>query len=414
VPTLDVQTDVLIVGAGPAGLAAAVELRRLGVGKVLVADREGKAGGIPRHCDHIGFGVRDLRRFMSGPAYARRYVQLAEKHCVDIRTETTITGWQNGTSLTATSPAGLATIQARAVVLATGSRERPRAARLVPGSRPQGVFTTGSLQNFVYVRHLPVGQRAVVIGAEHVSFSAVMTLKHAGADVAAMVTDLPRYQSFLQYRLVSADRYRVPIYTNMKITRIIGKPRVEAVELTHMLDGSIREIECDTVVFTGDWIPDYELAFYGGLALHTRSKLPQVNQRLQTSAKGVFAAGNLVHPAETADIAALSGRHVARSVTDYLGTGAWPADPSMPIEFGEPIYWISPGALVPGERAPLGRFMLRVTKLLPRSTIEVWQGDRRLWRQRCRQLVPNLPVYVSDRWLKDFRESGEPVRFDVR
>src|SRR5437660_8777606 len=115
----------------------------MGVGKVLVVDRERQAGGIPRHCDHIGFGVRDLRRFMGGPAYAARYVRMAEQRGVDIRTETTITGWQDGTTLTATGPDGLATIHAAAVVLATGSRERPRAARLVPGSRPQGVFTTG-------------------------------------------------------------------------------------------------------------------------------------------------------------------------------------------------------------------------------------------------------------------------------
>src|SRR5438309_692884 len=144
------ETDVLIVGAGPAGLAAAIELRRLGAGRVLVVDRETQAGGIPRHSNHVGFGIRDMRRFLTGPAYAARYVRLAEKYGVDIQTETTITGWQDAAHLTATSPAGLVTIQARAVVLATGCRERPRAARLIPGSRPPGIFTTGGLQNMVY------------------------------------------------------------------------------------------------------------------------------------------------------------------------------------------------------------------------------------------------------------------------
>src|SRR5258708_10649993 len=294
-----VVADVLIVGAGPAGLAAAIELRRLGVGKVLAVDRERQAGGIPRHSNHIGFGVADMHRFMTGPAYAARYVRLAEQHGVDLRTETTITHWQDGTYLSATSPDGLMTIEAKAVVLATGCRERPRAARLVPGSRPQGIFTTGMLQSVVYMQHQPVGKHSIVIGAEHVSISAVLTLKHAGADVVALVTDLPRHQTFFQYKIVSTDRYRVPIYTDMKLTRIIGHGRVEAVELTHVLDGSLRQIACDTVVFTGDWIPDYELAFYGGLINDPKSKAPSVNQRLQTSRKGVFAAATPHPPPQT-------------------------------------------------------------------------------------------------------------------
>ena len=387
-----IQADVLIVGGGPAGLAAAAELRRLGAGRVLVGDREKEAGGIPRHSNHIGFGIRDMHRFLSGPAYAARYVRLAEKQGVDILTETTITGWQGSACLTATAPNGLSVIQAKAVILATGCRDRPRSARLIPGSRPSGVLTTGALQNFVYLHHQKVGNRAVVVGADHVGFSAVMTLKHAGAQVLAVVTELPRHQSFFHYKLISADRYRVPVLTNMKVTNIVGKRRVECVELTNLVDGSVRQLECDTIVFTGGWIPDYELAFYGGLAIDPKLKGPRVNQRLQTSVKGVFAAGNLIHAAETADIAALSGRYAAQSVIRYLNTDEWGA--SLPIEYDEPIYWISPGAIAPGALAvPHGTFILRVTQVLARPTLEVWQGERCLWRKQYRQLVPNLPVY---------------------
>lgn len=409
------ETDVLIVGAGPAGLAAAIELRRLGVSKVLVVDREKQAGGIPRQCHHIGFGLRDLYRFMSGPAYAAHYVRLAEKHGVDLRTATTITGWHDSTSLTATSPADLLHIQAKAVVLATGCRERPRAARLIAGTRPAGVFTTGALQNCVYLHHQQVGKRAVVVGAEHVSFSAVMTLKHAGCDVIALVTDLPRHQSFFQYKLISADRYRVPIHTNMQVTRIFGQHRVEAIELTHVIDNSISQMDCDTVVFTGGWIPDYELAFYGGVAIDPKSKAPHVTQRLQTTIKGVFAAGNLVHAAETADVAALSGRYAAGRVNEYLLTGEWQTKPTLPIEFAEPIAWVSPSAVVPGELAvPHGHFILRVTSVLARSTLEVWQGQQLLAQQSYRQLIPNLPIYLSASWLKQVKASAEPIRFELK
>jgi thioredoxin reductase len=409
-----VETDVLIVGAGPAGLAAAIELRHLGMGRVLVVDREKEAGGIPRHTDHIGFGVRDMYRFMSGPAYAVRYVRIAEKQGVDIQTETTITHWQDSRHVTATSPNGLATIQSKAVILATGCRERPRAARLIPGSRPQGIFTTGALQNFVYLHHQKVGNRAIVVGADHVGFSAVMTLKHAGAEVAALVTDLSRHQSFFQYKLISSDRYRVPILVNVKVTNILGKRRVEAVELTNVVDGSVRQLECDTVVFTGDWIPDYELAFYGGMEIDPMLKGPRVNQRLQTTVKGVFAAGNVIHAAETADVAALSGRYAARSVSAFLQTGEW-ASKVVPIAIDAPIQWVSPSVIAPGDvTAPNGHFTLRVSAMLAQPMLEVWQGGHRLWHKQFRQLVPNLPVYVPDKWLAQVQDSDEPIHINIK
>ena len=408
----NLAADVLIVGAGPAGLAAAIELRRLGVSKVLLADRERQAGGIPRHSDHMGFGIRDLYRFMTGPAYAARYTQLAEEAGVDLHTETTITDWQDAEHLAATSPQGRLAIEAKAVLLATGCRERPRSARLVPGSRPQGIFTTGMLQNFVYIQHQPVGKRAVIIGADHVGFSAVLTLRHVGVEVLALVTDLPRHQSYFQYKLISTDRYGVPIYTNTQITRIIGQHRVEAVELTDVRDGSIRQVECDTVVFTGDWIPDYELAFSGGAALDSRSKSPTVNQRLQTSVKGVFAAGNLIHAAESADVAALSGRYAAGCIEQYLRTDEWQTASALPIQLDPAFTWISPSEVIPGEPfAPHGHFILRVKQVFDYPKIEVRQGERLLWYKRFNELVPNLPIYISDTWLAQVAPSDQPIRF---
>jgi NADPH-dependent 2,4-dienoyl-CoA reductase/sulfur reductase-like enzyme len=407
------ETDVLIVGAGPAGLASAIELRKRGVGRVTVVVREREPGGIPRHSDHIGFGLRDMHRFLSGPAYAARYVRLAERAGVDIEVSTTITGWQSETHLTATRPDGLAEFRASAVVLATGCRERPRSARLIPGSRPAGILTTGALQNFVYIHHHPVGKRALVVGADHVGFSAVMTLKHAGADVLGIVTEFPQHQSYFQYKLVSADRYRVPLLTNQKVTNIFGKKRVEAVELTDVRSGAIQTIACDTLVFTGGWIPDYELAFSGGLQIDPNLKGPRINLQMQTSAKGVFAAGNLIHAAETADVAAISGRLAAAKVQDYLNTGKWCASSSVPIDYEAPIAWASPQAIDPGaQHAPHGHFILRVSDVLQRPTLLVKQEGRVLWQKSYRSLLPNLPIYVPDGWLKQLNSS--PARFEIR
>ncbi len=193
------KTDVLIVGAGPAGISAALELKRLGVADITVVDREPEGGGIPRLCHHVGFGIQDMHRIYSGPAYARRYVKQAGESSITIRTSTTITGWQEDKTLTYSSRDGLGTIEANAVLLATGCRERPRSARLIPGRRMQGVFTTGSLQRFVDEHKLPVGKRSLIVGAELVSLSALITLAGAGVDVAMMVTSLPQHQIYFPF-----------------------------------------------------------------------------------------------------------------------------------------------------------------------------------------------------------------------
>ncbi len=408
------QPDVLIIGAGPSGLAAAVALRRSGVERVLVVDRESQAGGVPRHCNHTGFGLRDVRRVLTGPDYARRNVQLAEAAGVEILTNTMVTEWRGATGVRTTRPSGVLDIQAAAIVLATGCRERPRSARLVPGARPAGIFTTGALQQWVYLQRHPVGKRAVIVGAEHVSFSAVMTLKHAGLDVIAMLTDLPRHQSFLAYKLIGADRWRVPLLTNTRMSAILGKQRVEGVEIADVNTGAKRILDCDTVVFTGDWIPDHELARSGNLTMDSPSRSPQVDSLLRTSVPGVFAAGNLLHAADTADLAALSGRYVAESVVNYLQTQIWRDTDLIPITFDSAVRWVSPHVIQPDNEAlPNHHLSLRVAVPLEKSTIEIWQGKQRLWARRYRRLTPNLPVYLPDTFLKEMR-TAEAIRIIIR
>src|SRR5215208_5055135 len=232
-------TDVLIVGGGPTGLAAGLELKRLGVKNVLVAEREPEPGGIPRMCGHIGFGLRDFYRVMTGPNYARKYRELSEQAELKVHANTTITGWESDCEVSYTSPDGVGSIAAKSILLATGVRERPRSARLVPGHRPQGVFTTGSLQRFVYEQHLPVGKRGVIVGAEVVSLSVVMTLMHAGVRILNMITELPHHQLYLPVFLPAKIFYadllaRAPILANKKVTNILGRQRVEGVEITDL------------------------------------------------------------------------------------------------------------------------------------------------------------------------------------
>ena len=316
--------DVLIVGAGPAGLSAAIELKKQGIKNILVVDREPEAGGMPRMCHHTGFGREDLWRMYSGPRYARYYRELAEKHDVEIRTSTTIMGWGSESashSLSFTSPNGLGEIEAGAVLLATGVRERPRSARMVPGTRPQGVFTTGSLQRFVYQEHLPVGKRAVIIGAELVSLSALMTLRHADVKCVMMTTEKSRHQVEFPYIVMKWAVVDVltgtPIFTNTRVTNIFGHKLVEGIELTHA-DGQAKTVECDTVIFTGNWIPENEMARLGGLDIDPITRGPRIDAEFHSSIKGVFVAGNLLRGVETADHCALEGMKAGKAIVRYL------------------------------------------------------------------------------------------------
>ena len=404
---------VIVVGAGPAGLACALELRRRDVADVLVLERETQAGGIPRHSSHQGFGVRDLHRLMSGPAYAKRYVELARHAGVLVLEEAMVTGWAADRVLEVTSPQGRDTLEASAVVLATGCRERPRAARLIPGSRPEGVMTTGTLQQLV-VRGERVGRRALVIGAEHVSFSALMTLAHVGAEVVGMVTDLPRHQSLALFRAGAAVRYRTPLWTRTAIAGIHGRPRIEEVELLELDSGRTRRVTCDTVVLTGDWIPDYELAVTAGAALDPGTRGPSVDTGLRTTRPGVFAVGNLLHGAEPADVAALSGGHAAASIHRWLAQDTeWPKE-RVPIVCRRPLYWISPNALTRLRVAPpRDRFTLRSTTFLRRPELRVRQDGRVLWRGRIPRLVPGRSSSLPWGWTRSADPGGGPIEVEV-
>ena len=309
--------DVLVVGSGPAGLAAAIELRRRGVRDVEVLERETQAGGVPRHCQHLGFGMRDLHRVMSGPAYAEHYARAAANAGVRLRLATTATEWTGPRTLSLTSRAGVEEVTAGAVILATGARERPRSARLVAGTRPSGVYTTGQLQQLVYLQGRRLEGRCVIVGAEHVSYSAALTARHAGATVVAMLSELDAHQTYAAFARAASWRFRFPLLTETTVERIVGQGALRGVEVRDRA-GRSRTIDADFVVFTGDWIPDHEIARRGGLTLHPATKGPIVDTSLATSATGVFAAGNLIHPVETADVVALDGRHVAASVHDYL------------------------------------------------------------------------------------------------
>ena len=382
VPTL--TPAVLIIGGGPAGLRAARELaQRLG-DDVLVLEREAQAGGIPRHSDHPGYGMRDMGRFISGPAYARRLVRQAEAAGAQIRTNAMVTNWVGDLAVEATTPQGRIRVEAGAVILATGARERPRAARMIPGDRSKGVYTTGNLQNLVHLNGQKVGKRAVVVGAELVSWSAALTLQYVGCRTVLMTTEYPRADSYFFFSLPGRILFRTRVATRTRVVSIIGRPTVEAVEIENLDTGKRRTIACDTVILTGDWIPDNELARATGIAIDPGTLGPVVDAALRTGRAGIFAIGNMLHPVDTADIAALDGAHVVDSILAWLGGGAAPAE-HVRLTAEKPLRWVSPQVLRAGDPSPARRRLLLWTDRFVAFPTVVLRQDgvvvarKRLW-----------------------------------
>ncbi|MCT9079194.1 NAD(P)/FAD-dependent oxidoreductase [Streptomyces fulvoviolaceus] len=396
------EVAVLVVGAGPAGLAAAARLAAAGVRRVEVLDREQQAGGVPRHCAHGGYGT--WLHPLTGPEYARFLVTAAQGAGAAVRAGVTALDWAGPLALHTVGALGPEVIGARAVVLATGARERPRAARLVPGTRPAGVYTTGELQQAVHLYGQHIGKRAVVIGAEDVSYAAADTVRAAGAMVVAMVTDLPRPQTAPARALNARLRQGVPLLTGTTVTELLGHGRLSGVRVRHH-DGRTAVLPCDTVVFTGDFVPDHELARRGGLILDAGTRGPAVDGSLHTSRPGVFAVGSVLHAVESAATAAREGAHVADAVLERLA-GAERSQ-AVPLMADPPLRWIAPNRVTPADRLP---YVLRTTASLSRPVLHVTQDGRYLHRERLRAAVPNRTVKLTARWTHRVDPKGGPVR----
>lgn len=348
---------VLIIGAGPSGLRAAAELAPRVSGEVLVLERESVAGGIPRHSDHPGYGIRDMGNFIDGPKYARILREQATAAGARILTNAMVTDWAGERSVNVTMPEGRVRVDAKVIILATGARERPRPARLIPGDRGKGVYTTGHLQNIIHLKHGKVGKRAVVVGAELVSWSAAMTLKHVKCKTVLMTTEYPKADA---YRLFSGPGrlfFGTKVATRTRVTRIIGKPNVQGVEIENIDTGQRRIVDCDTVILTGDWIPDNELARAADVDIDPVSKSPMVDAALRTNKAGIFAIGNMLHPVDTADVAALDGAAVAEHVVSYL-RGDRPAGAPLSLTADAPFRWVAPALLRQHDPAPPRRRLL--------------------------------------------------------
>ncbi|MBS0123295.1 NAD(P)/FAD-dependent oxidoreductase [Thetidibacter halocola] len=329
---------VAIVGGGPAGLSAAIALRRTGIGPVIVIDRDPAPGGIPRHCGHYPFGWREFRRLYRGPDYARRLVAEARAAGVTILSATTVTAIHAGPVLELSSHDGLSSLLPERVLLATGCRETPRAPRAVGGTKPAGIATTGTLQTMVYGSGLRPFRAPVILGTELVAFSALITATHAGIRPVAMVEPGPRATARFPAALFPS-LHGIPLLTGTSVEAVEGHDKVEAVILRDR--NGTRRLVCDGLLVTGRFRPDAVLLRDSGIEADPATGGPVVDAWGRTSLDGVFAAGNLLRPAETAGWCWDEGRRVAGAIAASLA-GGLPAPPPR-LTLADPVLgWAMP------------------------------------------------------------------------
>ncbi len=342
-----VDADVVVVGSGPAGLGAALALEARGIERVVVLEREAEAGGVPRHCGHPPYGLREFGRVMAGPAYARRLTAQARAAGIEIRTRTTVTRLHPRGGLDLATPDGVRRLAARRVILATGVRETPRPPRLVGGDRPlAGVMNTGALQAYVHLEGLVPFRRPLIVGTELVAMSALVTCRKAGIRPVAMVEANARVTTRALFgrlpRLMG-----VPLRLATELAEIQGGARVEAVVLADG-DGRRESVACDGVLFTGGFVPAAELIRGSHLQLDRGTGGPVVDQFGRCSDPAYVAAGNLLRPVENAGWCHREGRRVGGWVADELAGRLPPADAAVPVEVVPPLRFVVPQKIVPG------------------------------------------------------------------
>jgi len=382
--------DVAIIGGGPAGLAAATALKAADVARVVVLEREHQAGGIPRHCGHPPFGMREFRRVLKGPEYARRLVARARKAGVEIHTLTTVTGILPGGVLTVSTPDVSTRITPRRVIYATGVRETPRSARLISGARVQGVVNTGALQSMVYLTdQRPVQRpvlrpflRPVIVGSELVAFSALMTCRHAGIRPVAMIEQGPtataRWPSALLPRLQS-----VALLTNTRLLEIMGTGVVQGVTVAGP-DDQPRRIDCDGVIVTGQFTPEAALARCGHLKIDPATGGPLVDQWGRCSDPSYFATGNLLRAVETAGQSWGEGRQTGQWVAQDLAGSLPRLSSPLSVVVRDPrLKYAMPQRIgLPEADAEAGmeKIQLRVTQHVSGTLVARARGNT-IWRQ---------------------------------
>ena len=382
--------QAVVIGGGPAGLAAAIQLKQKGIDDVVVLEREHRTGGILRQCIHDGFGLTRFGETLSGPEYAQRFVDQAEELGITCLTDTTVLSLEADHTVTASGPAGLKKLQGDAVILTMGCRERTRGALAIPGSRPAGIYTAGVAQEYINLRNLMVGREVVILGSGDIGLIMARRMTLEGAHVKG-VYEVQPYPSGLPRNIEQClNDYNIPLHLSHTVTDIHGRERLEGVTISQVdeqfrpIPGTEERVDCDTLILSVGLIPAGDIANGSGLAVDARTKGAFVDEHYQTSIPGVFSAGNVLHVHDLVDFVSLEAEALAAAAAEYLKDGSLPAC-LLEVKAGANVGHVIPQR-ISGTRS--FTLSLRVRKPLKGVTLTVTRNGREVLRRKFPKALP--------------------------
>ncbi|ATW23482.1 NAD(P)/FAD-dependent oxidoreductase [Candidatus Formimonas warabiya] len=407
------EKDAVIIGAGPAGLAAALMLKKKGIKNIVILEREKNPGGILRQCIHDGFGLVRFKEQLSGPEYAQKFIDEILAQNISLYTGAAVTGLTKDRLVTVVTKDGLRKYQAKAVILAMGCRERTRGALGIPGTRPAGIYTAGVAQSFINLKNLMVGHKIVILGSGDIGLIMARRLTLEGAEVLAVIEKLP-YPSGLPRNIQQClNDYGIPLYLRHTVTDIKGRGRVENVTVSQVDDaglpvpGTEKEYACDTVVLSVGLIPENELTKQAGIAIDPRTNGPIVDENMHTSVDGIFAAGNVLHVHDLVDYVSWEGEKLGQAAARYITGQTLPA-PLIKILPDSSIGNIVPQVISGGQDVEIS---LRVGRPWRDRAIVFKQGDAVIKKVKQKRLNPPEMVHVKLK--KDSLKSGKNIMVGV-
>ncbi len=392
------RADLVIIGAGPAGLAAAAEAHREGVRDILILERDNEPGGILNQCIHNGFGLHIYKEELTGPEYAHRAFAELQGTPVVFKPNTMVLSITPERVISAVNAAdGYLEIQAGAIILAMGCRERTRGAISIPGDRPSGILTAGAAQRYVNIEGCMVGRRVVLLGSGDIGLIMARRMTLEGAKVLACVELMP-FSSGLNRNIVQClQDYDIPLLLSHTVTDIRGRKRLEAVTVSKVgadlrpIPGTETVMECDTLLLSVGLIPENELSKSAGVALDPRTGGARVTDDTQTSVPGIFACGNVLHVHDLVDNVTLEARKAARAAARYLSNPASVPACGLTLLTDANILYTVPQAF---------------TTPLPDKTVDIYFRVRRILRD-CEVRLTDASGTVIRRVFRDYMTPGE-------
>lgn len=393
---LSVQHDIVVIGGGPAGLAAALAARRAGISDVVIVERDRFLGGILNQCIHNGFGLHTFKEELTGPEYAARYVQMVGEAEIPCLENTIVVDINKKKEITCISREnGLMRIQAKAVILAMGCRERPRGALNVPGYRPAGIYSAGTAQRLMNIEGHLVGKKALILGSGDIGLIMARRMTLEGAEVQAVAEVMP-YSGGLKRNIVQClDDFGIPLLLSHTVVDIQGKERLTGVTLARVdekrrpIPGTEIQYACDTLLLSVGLIPENELTRGMGASMDPATSGPRVNENLETDISGVFACGNVLHVHDLVDFVSQEAETAGACAARYVQENRRDAeDAKGPVCLcaGDGIRYTVPQRIDMAQEAVTVRF--RVSDVYRDCYISVYWGEKRIIRKKKRILVP--------------------------